>query len=220
MTCCVELLLAAILAAPVPGPVEARVREAVAARWRVEAARVELAWSRPSGDVPADAAVTLAGGGREGWLAATFSGGPASVVSRVRAGVHMPQPVAAHDLAMGAVLAVADIASGERTVWGPPQSDSARSMPGTPEAGWRVRRPIAAGETLAWPAVAPPQAVEAGAPVTLIWQQQGVRISRPGVAMNGAMRGGWVRVRVEGRADRFVGRATAAGEVSLEGGTR
>ena len=120
----------------------------------------------------------------------------------------------------GARLEPADIAWRERTLWGPPQSDSARTLVGTPEAGWRVRRPIAAGEALVWPAVAPLPAVEAGAPVTLVWRQDGVRISRPGVAMNGAMRGGWVRVRVDGRADRFVGRATAAGEVSLAGGMR
>ena len=44
--------------------------------------------------------------------------------------------------------------------------------------------------------------------MTLVYQQDGVRVTRPGLAMNGAMRGGWVRVRVEGRADRMVGRAT------------
>ena len=41
-----------------------------------------------------------------------------------------------------------------------------------------------------------------------------------GIAMNGAMRGGWVQVRVNGRADRFVGRANAMGEVDLAGGIR
>jgi flagella basal body P-ring formation protein FlgA len=218
MTCCVELLLAGLLALPVPQSVEARVRAGVAARWRVEAARVELAWSRPSGGVREDADVSLAGGGREGWLAVTFTAaGLPAQVARVRAGVHVPVPVAARDLASGAQLEAADVAWQERTVWGPPQ-DGASSA--APEPGWRTRRPIAAGEPLAWPAVAPPPAVEAGAPVTLVWKQDGVRVSRPGVAMNGALRGGWVRVRVDGRADRFVGRATAVGEVSLAGGMR
>ena len=218
MTCCVELLITGLLALPVPPAVEARVREGVAARWRVEASRVELAWSRPSADVPAGAAVALAGGGREGWLAVSFSAaGLPTQVARVRAGVRMQQPVAAHDLASGAVLEAGDVAWRERTVWGPPQASSDVV---TPQSAWRVRRPIAAGESLAWPAVAPPQAVQAGEPVTLVWQQNGVRVSRPGVAMNGAMRGGWVRVRVDGRADRFVGRATAEGEVSLAGGMR
>jgi hypothetical protein len=38
--------------------------------------------------------------------------------------------------------------------------------------------------------------------------------------MNGAAKGGWVQVRVDGRADRFVGQATGEGEVRLPGGMR
>src|SRR5262245_64611658 len=110
MTCCVELLVAGLLALPVPDAVEARVRAAVAERWRVEATRVELAWGRPSGAVSADAAVTLTGGGREGWLAATFAApGLPAQVARVRAGVRTPIAVAAHDLAPGARLEAGDI---------------------------------------------------------------------------------------------------------------
>ncbi len=44
--------------------------------------------------------------------------------------------------------------------------------------------------------------------------------STNGIAVNGAAKGGWVQVRVDGRADRFVGQATGAGEVSLPGGMR
>ena len=220
MTCCVELLLAGLLAVPVPSPVEARVRAGIATRWRVEAARVEMAWARPSSAVRDDAGVSLGGGGREGWLAVTFdSPGAPAQVARVRAGVRMPVPVAAHDLAMGAKLEPADISWSERTVWGPPRAPLSAG-PGTPEAGWLLRRPVGMGEELAWPALTPPQAVQAGAPVTLIWQQDGVRVTRPGLAVNGAARGGWVRVRVDGRADRMVGRATGDGEVSLVGGFR
>lgn len=220
MTCCVELLLAGLLALPVPAPVESRVRDGIAARWRVEAARVEMSWARPSGAVRDDAGVSLGGGGREGWLAVTFhSPGAPAQVARVRAGVRMPVAVAARDLAIGARLEPADIAWSTRTVWGPPHTD-ARVGPGSPEAGWLVRRPIAAGELLAWPALTPPQAVQAGAPVTLVWEQDGIRVTRQGLATNGAMRGGWVRVQVEGRADRIVGRATATGEVRLVGGFR
>ncbi len=220
MTCCVELLLAGLLAVPLPASVEARVRAGIAMRWRVEAARVEMAWARPSSAVRDDAGVSLGGGGREGWLAVTFdSPGAPAQVARVRAGVRMPVPVAAHDLAMGAKLEPADIMWSERTVWGPPRA-AVSAGPGTPEAGWLLRRTVAMGEELAWPALTPPQAVQAGAPVTLVWQQDGVRVTRPGLAVNGAARGGWVRVRVDGRADRMVGRATGDGEVSLVGGFR
>ena len=58
------------------------------------------------------------------------------------------------------------------------------------------------------------------APVTLVWMQGGVRVSRAGIAMNGAAKGDWVQVRVDGRADRFVGQATGEGEVRLPGGMR
>lgn len=220
MTCCVEFLIAGLLALPVPAPVEARVRASLAERWRVEGTRIEMAWARPSGTVRDDAGVSLGGGGREGWLAVTFdSPGAPAQVARVRAGVRTPVPLAARELAMGGTLTAADITWGERTVWGPPRT-GASAGPGVPEPGWVVRRPLAAGEELAWPALAPPQAVQAGAPVTLVWQQNGVRVTRAGLAINGAARGGWVRVRVEGRADRLVGRASANGEVSLVGGFR
>ena len=137
---------------------------------------------------------------------------------RVRAGLRQSVAVAAHDLVSGTRLAAADVAWKEATVWGPPRDPNAG--PGEVETGWLVRRPIAAGESLVWPAVAPPLAVEAGAPVTLVWMQGGVRVSRAGIAMNGAAKGGWVQVRVDGRADRFVGQATGEGEVRLPGGMR
>ncbi len=218
MTCCVEFLLAGLLAVPVSPAVEGRVRAGVAARWRVEGTRVELAWARPGCGVRDDAEVSLGGGGREGWLAVTFlsPGAPPQVV-RVRAGLRVATAVAASELASGALLRADDIAWQERTVWGPPRGSAPESaaLP-----GWRVRRPLAAGEPLAWPAVVAPPVIGLGSPVTLVWEQYGVRVTRPGVAMNGAVTGGWVRVRVEGRADRVVGRATATGEVSLAGGMR
>lgn len=221
MISCVELLLAGLLAAPVPASVEARVRTALAERWRVEGERLELSWQRPSGEVRDDAGVSLGGGGREGWLAVTFNSPSAPAqVARVRAGVRVSAPVAARDLTVGARLEAGDIAWRERTTWGPPRDAATVPGGGPPEAGWIVRRPLAAGEPIEWPAVAPPLAVEAGQPVTLVWNQGGVRVSRAGIAMNGAMRGGWVQVRVNGRADRFVGRANAMGEVDLAGGMR
>ncbi len=221
MTCCVEILLAGLLAAPVPAPVEAKVRAALCERWRVEGERLDLSWMRPSGSVRDDAGVMLGGGGREGWLAVTFdSPGAPAQVARLRAGVRVSVPVAARDLTSGARLEAGDIAWSERTVWGPPREAATLPGGGLPEAGWIVRRALSAGEPVEWPAVAPPLAVEAGSPVTLVWRQGGVRVTRAGIAMNGAMRGGWVQVRVNGRADRFVGRATAMGEVDLAGGSR
>jgi flagella basal body P-ring formation protein FlgA len=218
MIYCVDLLLAGLLTVPVSATAETRVRDGVAALWRVEAARVQLAWPRSVDGVRDDAEVSLGGGGREGWLTATFQspGAPPQVV-RVRAGLRVAVPVAASGLVSGTLLRPDDIAWQERTVWGPPRGAAQEPAP---VAGWRVRRPLTTGEPLAWPAVAARPVIELGAPVTLVWEQDGVRISRPGVAMNRAVTGGWVRVRVEGRADRVVGRATAGGEVSLAGGMR
>lgn len=219
MISCVELLIAGLLAAPVPATVEAHVRDGLAARWRVEATRLDLAWGRTDAALREDAEVTLNGAGREGWVAVTVTApGRAPQVVRVRAGVKQRVAVAAHELAAGVRLAADDVAWQERTVWGPPQDG--RPGPGAVESGWLVRRALSAGEPLAWPAVAPPLAVEAGSPVTLVWSQGGVRVTRPGIAVNGAAKGGWVQVRVDGRADRFVGQATGAGEVSLPGGMR
>jgi flagella basal body P-ring formation protein FlgA len=219
MISCVELLIAGVLAAPVSTPIEARVRDGLAARWGVEATRLELAWGAGASDLSEPGTVTIEGAGREGWvvLAIERPGRPTQV-ARVRAGVRRTEPVAARDLAAGASLTAADIAWQDRTQWGAPRLE--RATPGAVATGWRVRRPLAAGERLAWPAVAPPLAVQAGAPVTLVWREGGVEVSRPGIAVNGAVEGGWVQVRVDGRAGRLVGRATGAGEVSLAGGMR
>ncbi len=219
MISCVELLIAGLLAAPVPAAVEANVRAGLSARWRVEAERLDLAWGRTDAALREDATVALSGAGREGWVSVTLTvpGRPAQVM-RVRAGVRQRVPVAAHDLVSGVKVTPDDIAWRDRTVWGPPQDG--RSGPGDVEAGWQVRRALTAGEPLVWPAVAPPLAVQAGTPVTLVWTQGGVRVTRPGIAVNGAARGGWVQVRVDGRADRFVGQATGDGEVRLPGGMR
>jgi flagella basal body P-ring formation protein FlgA len=219
MISCVELLIAGLLAAPVPATVEAHVRDGLAERWRVEATRLDLAWGRTDAALREDTEVALSGAGREGWVAVTLTApGRAPQVVRVRAGVKQRVSVAAHDLVSGTRVTADDIAWQERTVWGPPQDG--RPGPGEVETGWLVRRALGAGEPLAWPAVAPPLAVEAGTPVTLVWSQGGVRVSRPGIAVNGAAKGGWVQVRVDGRADRFVGQAIGAGEVRLPGGMR
>lgn len=104
-------------------------------------------------------------------------------------------PVAAHDLARGAILTVADIA------W----SDSVRAPEWTREngmqvtAGWVVRRNIRQGEALVAPSVSQPDLVTSGTPVDVVYSVPGVSIKVRGTAVGSGGLGDEVYVRLDNR---------------------
>jgi flagella basal body P-ring formation protein FlgA len=203
-------VLASEAAAPAFAP---RIAAEIAARWSVDPAAVVLDWSRAAGvaTMPADVATRLEGPARDGWFTLLVT--PASGAARawpVRAGVCGASLVAARDLATGGTLTAADLRPATITMWGAPSRDDATAAP-----GWEIRRPIAAGEPLKRPAVAPPPLVTAGGPVTLEWVQNGVRVTLGGVALHAARAHETVRVRLDnGRAVRTA-RVTGPGAAAL-----
>jgi flagella basal body P-ring formation protein FlgA len=200
-----------------PAVVEARVVARVAETWSVPERDVTLAWGRlPAGLAAAEQApLELVGRGSDGWFAVVLRpAGAPPLALRVRAGVKREVAVATRPLPLGTLVADDDVRLAERLVWGPPRVEARAG------AGWTVRRPLAAGESLAWPAAAPPALIDAGSPVTLVWMRGSVRVSRPGIALNAARAGELVHVRpLEGGGHRR-GIATAPGEVTLDEGGR
>jgi flagella basal body P-ring formation protein FlgA len=212
------VLLALLAPAPatVPDSAAACVRTWLAHEWGVPEGAVHLEWGRLSVGLPGKALpFRVTGRGVAGWLVVVFEPpGLDAVAVRLRAGVEDTTLVAARPLAVGTRLDPADVRPESRVRWGPPAPLSG-SRPGP---GWEVRRALATGEVLARPAVAPPLLVEAGEPVRLVWAGGTVRVSVVGVALNRARQGELVRARVEGRSDRLVGTAVAAGTAVISSG--
>jgi flagella basal body P-ring formation protein FlgA len=222
-------LLAAVLAAtaagsPPAGPAAAdgvpaalagRVRALVAAKWALAPAEIEIEWGTAPPGLDAEAAVELAGRGADGWFHAVCGEGAGRSALRLRAGVRETVRVSVRPLAAGERLAAQDVRDTLRLRWGPPRPAEA-----TPQEGWEVRRPVAAGETLAWPAVAPPPVIAAGEPVEMVWRRGPVRVSLEGVAAHAARRGENVRIRVGNRPGSRTGIALAPGLVGLATGER
>ena len=116
--------------------------------------------------------------------------------------------VARHDLARGHALTAADV---DTVVVDAP---AARATTARAEPGWITRRVVRAGEPLRAPALEPPPLVSSGAAVTLVWETNGLRLTRQGTALGDARRGDRVAVRVDATR-RFTGVVTAKGVVSV-----
>src|SRR5438105_2246569 len=165
------------VAAPraVPGDWSTAIQTEVAKRWRVAADHVTLEWGRLPRTLPAadGTAITLEGSGGDGWFAAVLrpvNGEPFAL--RVRAGVPESVWVAARSLASGEWLASADLRAQTRVHWGAPGTPRP-----APEPGSQVRRAIAAGAIVAWPAVALPPVIRAGEPVRMEWKNGAVTVA-------------------------------------------
>jgi flagellar basal body P-ring formation protein FlgA len=115
--------------------------------------------------------------------------------------------VAARALPRGHVLSADDIAEGRQ--------GSARCAPRSALVGSQTRRVVSAGEVLREPAVMPPNVIESGQPVSLLYEDGGVQIRLSGVAANAAPVGGRVTVRVDVRR-RLQGVAVAPGVVRVK----
>lgn len=183
------------------------VARAIAARWGVAPEQVHLAWidDGDSLDIGSATSVRPADGVRgERWLV-TFQANEKARL--VRAGISTIEMRAARDIARGATLAAADIATDTVVRWGAP----AESRVPVAE-GWVARSTIAEGALLRAPAVAPPAAVRAGDTVQVVWRGAGVVASARGRAAATVAEGEPVPVRLE-NGRRIEGRALGGGRV-------
>jgi flagella basal body P-ring formation protein FlgA len=189
-----------------------RVAGAIAERWSVDPGAIRLTWGRPPQTRPADdAPFRLNGAGADGrFVVVVRPGERDGAAIGVRAGTLDTVVVAARALAGGTRLAAGDLATQWRVAWGPPRPPGARPAP-----GWEVRRALAQGEPLAWPAVLAPPLIASGDPVRLVWSHGDVSVSMSGIALNSAAAGERFRARVEGRAVRVLAIATAPGVATL-----
>jgi flagellar basal body P-ring formation protein FlgA len=171
------------------------VRRDIAQRWRVYAEDLILEWGPVSAASPGEGAeVRVVGGGNGGnWVAGFRRKGSRDWVQvRVRAGVVDRVPVAAREIARGALLAPEDVTVEEYADWGQP-----RDRPAATEiVGWRVNRRIRQGEVLQSPAIRPEDAVSSGSVIELVWAGRSVSVSVDGTAIGSGAVGDTIQVRV------------------------
>jgi flagella basal body P-ring formation protein FlgA len=176
-------------------PLQAR----VAQEWGIAPERLCFEWGQlaVAGTAMESATPRIVGRGADGWFTAVLEApGLDPVAFRFHGGVLDTVWVAARALPRGARLGAGDLRPEVRAQWGPP----AREARVPPAVGWETRRPLTAGEILAWPAVVAPAVIAARDAVRLEWSRGGVRVELQGVALGPAGVGDEVRVRVEGRA--------------------
>jgi flagella basal body P-ring formation protein FlgA len=198
---------------------ESRVAARIAQEWSVPPESIHLQWSDPAGASASPVAdIRVVGRGSEGWFAvAVDPTGAGATALRVRAGVNDTVFVAARPLSLGSRLREGDLRKEVRLRWGPPRSRTAE----TAAPGWEIRRPLGAGDVVAWPAAIAPSVIAAGESVRLEWTRGLVRISVEGAALHAARLGEMVRVRVAGRRDPMTGQVTSPGTAVLcVGGAR
>jgi flagella basal body P-ring formation protein FlgA len=197
---------------------DARVAAAVAETWGVNVNRVRLTWGEaPAGAVPdAGTAFRLAGRGLDGGFVVVLDPERAPRSRSLRAALAETTWTATRPLSAGTVLAASDLKLETRWRYGAPRT--ARHEP--PGPGWTLRRPVAAGESVEWPAAVPAPLVEGGGPVRLVWSRGEVRITLLGRAMNSAGRGERVRARVDGTGGQVIATAIEPGVALLSGGER
>lgn len=195
------LLAGGATAAPadVPAGMAGELRAQVAQEWGVAPERLWIEWGQlaVSGTALENAVPRLVGRGADGWFTAVLEvPGSDPVAFRFHGGVLDTVWVAARALARGVRLGDGDRRAEVRPLWGPPAGEARVA----PALGWETRRPLAAGEILAWPAVVAPAVIATRDPVRLEWRRGGVSVMLEGVALGPASVGESVRVRVEGRA--------------------
>ena len=198
-----------------------RVAERIAERWCIPPDALCLEWGACAETVliAGEGPFRITGNGGDGWFAVVFDSTTAGAVAlRVRAGIRDTVMFASRPLAAGCRIGEGDLRPEAVLHWGAPQFDRA----GLPAPGWEVRRHLAAGDVVAWPAATPPSLIVAGEPVRLEWMHGAVKVSVIGLALNSARKGEPVQVRLRGRGGRLSGIATEAGKAVLatEGGDR
>ncbi len=185
---------------------------AFAERWSVPAGDVRIEWSTadaPHLD-PADE-VQIRGDGSGGRYVIEIRQADGAVQRTwIRAGVAVPVARARIDGPRGVKLDSTHVEMVDGVAWGGPAYAQEQTV-----IGWVTRRPIAAGDELIAPAVAPPNVVTAGADVRVIVNDGPVRLMVGGRALGTAAAGEQVRVRLTtGR--RMTGIAEAEGLVVVD----
>ncbi len=178
----------------VPAMLVGQARMLVAQQWQVPSDRVRLAWGKLPVLGPADTnlVLRLAGWGSDGWFAAILERpGSAPRAVRVRAGLEDSLPVATRALRAGDTVGVEDVTVTLETRWGKSAHEITRDI-----AGWEVRRPVALGEPLITPYIAPPKLVSTGDSLRLTWSQGAINIETIGIALGQARLGEPVRAKV------------------------
>ena len=200
-------------AGDVPPRLAARIAEAVARAWGIDTTGLVLSWGAGSlTECPDTSAFRLRGTGEDGWFAVTVEAAGRSVRAvRLRAGIAGWRSVAARAPRPGMRLTGEGLRGEPHVRWGPPP---VADQP-EPGPGWVVRRIIAPGDPLDRSRVAPPPAVESGRPVRILWQQGNVSVALDGTALNDAVIGGTIRVRLPERKSVVVGTVTAPGQARM-----
>jgi len=196
----------------VPVPFAERVRVAVAARWAVDTADLQLQWTAiaHAEEIAADTPFHLTGRGDDGWLVVVAE--PAHLAPRamrVRAGVSRDIPVAAHALRTGQQIALKDMTTRRDIIW-----SAGAAAANTSAVGWEARHDLAEGAPLIGNAVIAPRVITAGQMVVFYWSSHGVRVERLAVASAPARLGETVQAQAGGT--KLTGRATGPGTAQMK----
>ena len=145
-------------------------------------------------------------------LNATSAFAQSSTVQAVKGTARMTWPKATRALLRGEVLGAADFVLADTVIvwtWKEPSTDTMSAV-----AGWITRRPIAQGEFMHGPSIAPASVIILGSTVRVLWQDGNVRLTLTGTATNNAALGAPVGVRLD-RNRRLDGIAVGPNTVRL-----
>ena len=135
------------------------------------------------------------------------------LVGRLHVGRELDEPVAARQIARGAVLGENDVLVRHTLVWGAPEP--AVTLPLESIIGTAARRVLRDGEPIRAIDIVSAPVVFAGDSVTAEIIRGGVRLALVGTALQNASLGGRVAIRFD-RGRRFAGIATGRNTVRLD----
>lgn len=107
----------------------------------------------------------------------------------------MTWPKATRAIQRGEVVRAEDFVLADTTIvwhWKEPSADTMTVI-----AGWIARRPIAQGEFMHGPSIAPSNVIAVGSSVKVLWQDGPVHLTLMGTATNNAALGAPVGVRID-----------------------
>jgi len=145
-------------------------------------------------------------------LNATGAAAQSSTLPTARGTARMTWPKATRALLRGEVVGAADFVLADTVIvwtWKAPSTDTMSAV-----AGWITRRPIAQGEFMHGPSIAPSSVVTLGSTVKVLWQDGNVHLTLSGTATNNAALGAPVGVRID-RNRRLDGIAVGPNTVRL-----
>jgi flagella basal body P-ring formation protein FlgA len=135
------------------------------------------------------------------------------LVGRLRIGREKEEPVAAHQIARGAIVGESDVLLQHTLTWGAPAADAPVALASI--IGAEARRVLRDGEPIRAIDVVSAPVVHAGDSVTAEIIRDGVRVALTGTALHNASLGARVAIRLD-RGRRFAGIATGRNTVRLD----